>query len=67
MALGLIRAFFGGQLSRTHPMPRPIRLLALLLLALTGATAVETPPPWAYGFKVPPPPGTLQEVVSWKR
>jgi cytochrome c553 len=36
-------------------MPRPIRALALLLLSLTGAFAAEPPPPWAYGFKEPPP------------
>ena len=41
-------------------MPRSTRLFALLLIALSGATAAETPPPWAYGFKVPPPPGTPQ-------
>ena len=42
-------------------MKRSACLLAFLLLALTGAVAAtESPPPWAYGFKVPPPPGTLQ-------
>ena len=40
-------------------MKRFACLLASLLLALTG-TATESPPPWAYGFKTPPPPGTLQ-------
>ncbi|HWA28348.1 MAG TPA: c-type cytochrome [Lacunisphaera sp.] len=41
-------------------MLRPLRLFALLLPALIAATAAEVPPPWAYGFKVPPPPGTAQ-------
>ncbi len=56
MALELIRAFFGGQLSEpSGPMKRPARPLSLLLLTLTGVAAAESPPPWAYGFKEPAP------------
>jgi len=36
-------------------MSRPIRILSLLLFSLSGAVAAEPPPPWAYGFKEPPP------------
>ena len=36
-------------------MSRSLRLPVLLLLVLTGARAAEVPPPWAYGFKEPPP------------
>ena len=43
-------------------MSRLTRVLALLLFTLTGANAAENPPPWAYGFKVPPPPGTPQAL-----
>ncbi len=38
-------------------------LSGLVLLFLTMATAAladDVPPPWAYGFKEPPPPGTAQ-------
>lgn len=44
-------------------MPRSTRLLALYLLALT-ANAAEPPPPWAYGFKEPPPPNAIPAVVA---
>jgi cytochrome c553 len=43
-------------------MNRTVRLLSLMFL-LTGAAAnaaTESPPPWAYGFKEPPPSGTAQ-------
>jgi cytochrome c553 len=37
------------------------RLLILSVFLLAGAVrADEAPPPWAYGFKEPPPPGTAQ-------
>jgi cytochrome c553 len=45
-------------------MKRRAHSLALLLLALTGATAAETPPPWAYGFKNPMPPDAPPAVVA---
>jgi cytochrome c553 len=35
-------------------------LILLLSLASIPAPAAEPPPPWAYGFKEPPPPGTPQ-------
>jgi cytochrome c553 len=42
-------------------MKQPAGLLFLLLaLASIPAPAAEPPPPWAYGFKEPPPPGTPQ-------
>src|SRR4051794_9627577 len=39
----------------------PCRLVVLFFVfALATLTAAEPPPPWAYGFKEPPLPGTLQ-------
>ena len=38
----------------------PVLLLALLVFRPESAVAAEVPPPWAYGFKEAPPPGTAQ-------
>lgn len=40
--------------------PHPRRLAAACLLLATSLSATEPPPPWAYGFKAPPGPGTAQ-------
>ncbi len=34
--------------------------LMLILASFAADAATEPPPPWAYGFKEPPPPGTAQ-------
>jgi cytochrome c553 len=39
---------------------RALPLLALLLSSALADPTPEVPPPWAYGFKEPPPPGTPQ-------
>jgi cytochrome c553 len=44
------------------PLRLPRGLIALVLAA--AAPATETPPPWAYGFKEPPPPNTPQAAAS---
>jgi cytochrome c553 len=43
-------------------MKQSARLLSLLLILASYAAdaATEPPPPWAYGFKDPPPPGSVQ-------
>lgn len=41
------------------PVPLPRALAAACLLAAV-LNAAEPPPPWAYGFKEPPPPGTAE-------
>jgi cytochrome c553 len=41
-------------------MTHPARLVPFLFVLATAVTAAEVPPPWAYGFKAPPPPGTAQ-------
>ncbi len=37
-----------------------VRLVWFLIALSTVAIAAEPPPPWAYGFKEPPPPNTSQ-------
>lgn len=46
------------------PLRLPCGLIALVLATAAGAPAAETPPPWAYGFKEPPPPNTPQASAS---
>jgi cytochrome c553 len=38
----------------------PALLLAIVCFHPEPAAAADVPPPWAYGFKEPPPPGTAQ-------
>lgn len=38
----------------------PTLLLALVCFLPVAVTATDIPPPWAYGFKEPPPSGTAQ-------
>jgi cytochrome c553 len=42
------------------PLPLLRGIAATCLLVATALIAAEPPPPWAYGFKKPPPPGTVQ-------
>lgn len=44
-----------------QPVPSPLhRAFAAACLALATLAAAAEPPPWAYGFKEPPAPGTAQ-------
>jgi len=48
------------MLPRRALTPYLVCIFVAWLPAFAAASVPEAPPPWAYGFKTPPPPGTLQ-------
>ncbi len=53
-------ATFAGSVAPMLSCRVPVLLLAIFFARPEPAPATEIPPPWAYGFKAPPPPGTTQ-------